>query len=323
MNRPTKRRRRWLKRISVLPTLMTLSNLLCGFIAIVLVLEAGKYLQAGTGTVDDSKFYPRLMSYACWFIFVGMVFDLLDGHMARLTKSVSGFGKEIDSLADCVTFGVAPAVIVWQLGSANLQLVGDPGKLVAPSVRILWAILAVYVACSAMRLARYNVETNRAPPNTFFGLPSPAAAGAVASLVLLRLHLEYYAPDEFLWIGSGAAVLSLLGRGLGHAIPLLTLVIGVLMITRIYYIHAGKKLLRGKRSFTHVVVLLLAAAMLFTYPEGALALLFCGYVLWGLAGEVRLRLKAPEEIRRRKALVRGASPPPADGGASDVREKTP
>ena len=206
------RRRRWLKRISVLPTLMTLSNLLCGFIAIVLVLEAGKHLQTGTGTVDDK--FPQLMSYACWAIFVGMIFDLLDGHMARLTKSVSGFGKEIDSLADCVTFGVAPAVIVWQLGSTNLQLVGEAGKLVALSGRILWAILAVYVACSAMRLARYNVETNRAPPNTFFGLPSPAAAGAVAGLVMLHFHLAYYAQAEFQpWIGSGlTALLSLFGE---------------------------------------------------------------------------------------------------------------
>ena len=92
-----------------------------------------------------------------------------NGRVARMTNSTSEFGKEMDSLADVVSFGVAPAVIVWQL-AISLQLS-------VPHERIILVLLGVYVACAALRLARYNVETDVAPPNLFFGLPSPAAAG--------------------------------------------------------------------------------------------------------------------------------------------------
>lgn len=281
MKRRGRLRQRVLKRIHVLPTLMTLGNLLCGFAAISLAIYAAADREiAGKGG-------DELLLWACIAIFVGMIFDMLDGRIARMTRTTSSFGVEIDSLADVVAFGVAPAAIV---GVLALQLSPQP-------IKIWWPMLAVYVACASLRLARYNVETNYAPPQLFFGLPSPAAAGTVLSLVVLQFDLRL----------SGSPFWQHAGSLLAKSLPFLTLLIGALMMTRIYYVHVSKWILRGRRSFTHMLALLLGLTLLVMHPTIFLAAAFCGYTILGLAGEARLRLRRPEEIRQRRELVRSAT----------------
>jgi CDP-diacylglycerol--serine O-phosphatidyltransferase len=293
-----RRRRRWLKRISVLPTLMTLANLLCGFTAIVLSIEAGEYARAGDVGVHTDRFV-MLMQYASLLILGGMVFDMLDGHVARITKSTSLFGQEMDSLADLVTFGLAPVVIVWQLdttiwiGKQNVPEGVVP--LLGFHARFLWGFLAVYVSCAALRLARYNVETTRAPENTFYGLPSPAAAGAVVSLVLLQFNLQARQSE---WVVQT-------GQFLAAALPFATLGLGLLMITRTYYVHAGKKLLSAKGPMLRIGLVMVVLLVMLYSPEFSLALVFWVYVFSGLVSELRMRLLAPDEIQQRRQRLRG------------------
>src|ERR1043165_4377182 len=129
------------KKIAILPALLTLGNGICGFVAIIFASK----ISDQSGHHDDMNFV-----WAGWFILFGMVFDLLDGYVARLTKTASDFGGELDSLWDIVTFGATPAFLLLKLG---------PGW--APSMfmhQVLGGIAALYFACTALRLARFNVE---------------------------------------------------------------------------------------------------------------------------------------------------------------------
>lgn len=144
--------------IYVLPNLMTTGNLACGFFAV---------LQAIKGN----------FAWSAYAIVVAAVFDQLDGRLARLTRSTSKFGAEYDSLCDLVSFGMAPAMMLylWAL---------------QPFGRLGWVVSFLFVACGALRLARFNVQANVVEKNYFQGLPIPMAAGIVASSVLAFQDLE-------------------------------------------------------------------------------------------------------------------------------------
>ena len=144
--------------IYILPNLMTTGNLFSGFFAVIQSIK-GNYL------------------FAAYAIVVAAVFDLLDGRLARLTRSTSKFGAEYDSLCDLVSFGVAPGVMLflWAL---------------QPFGRLGWIAGFLFVACGALRLARFNVQANVVEKNYFQGLPIPMAAGIVASSVLAFQDLE-------------------------------------------------------------------------------------------------------------------------------------
>ncbi|MBI5779097.1 MAG: CDP-diacylglycerol--serine O-phosphatidyltransferase [Planctomycetes bacterium] len=154
---------RKLKVVPILPSLLTIGNLLSGF---------------------ASLYYLMKMDYAtaAWMIFVAMAFDMLDGKMARFTNSSSQFGVHLDSLADVISFGLVPAFIALKLvvNSANFP------------VRLIWALAAFYLVCATLRLARFNTETTTKEEDHqfFFGLPTPGAAAVVASLVILYQHLQ-------------------------------------------------------------------------------------------------------------------------------------
>lgn len=156
------RRRDMRKSIYVLPNLLTTVGLFCGFLAMVLAM--------------DQAF--RLASIA---VLVAMIFDFLDGKVARATNTTSRFGVEYDSLSDLVAFGVAPATMVYLWG---LQSFG----------RLGWIAAFLYVACGALRLARFNVQTEKVGSKHFVGLPIPAAAAMVVSTVLLLDDLGYPGP---------------------------------------------------------------------------------------------------------------------------------
>src|SRR5437660_12460380 len=163
-------------RIYLLPNLMTAGNLFCGFTATLKILE-GALLQSSSADAAGDLFHT-----AIWFILAACFFDLLDGRLARLGGHESMFGREFDSLADVVSFGVAPALMVYRIVLQEFP-------------RACWIIAFIYLACGALRLARFNTAAaNHEPADTdnkknFTGFPIPAAAGLIASLTLFLLQL--------------------------------------------------------------------------------------------------------------------------------------
>lgn len=160
-------------KIYLLPNLMTAGNLFCGFAATLKILE-GALLQAVNAEAAAGKFYT-----AIWCILASCIFDLLDGRLARLGGHESSFGREFDSLADIVSFGVAPALMVHRVvfHDPEFQMIG-------------WMVASLYLICGALRLARFNclAACNSAQANKEFrGFPIPAAAGLVASLTMFLL----------------------------------------------------------------------------------------------------------------------------------------
>src|SRR5436305_340014 len=133
------------KKIAVLPTLLTLGNGICGFVAITFASK----ITAVSSPADDTNF-----AWAGWFILFAMLCDMLDGYVARLTKTASDFGGELDSLCDVVSFGVAPAFLLLKLG---------PGASHPFLHQVVAGIAALYFACTALRLARFNVENDPDP----------------------------------------------------------------------------------------------------------------------------------------------------------------
>ena len=257
-HRMLRRRRPRLVAVQVLPTLITLGNVLAGFLAISYVVDAW-------GRPVDSLARETLWERAAWVIFLGMLCDALDGRVARMTGAASAFGAELDSLADMITFGVAPALLAKSVAQ-------DTITGLHPKLATLLAM--IYVLGAALRLARYNVESARVTvpghvTKVFRGLPSPGGAGVVASLVLLR-H-EY-------GVVHGQAFLA---DGLVYVIAAGLPVLGMLMISRVAFPHVMNRWLGGARSPLAIVLLLLAVVGIFEQPHAALAAIFVGYALSG------------------------------------------
>ena len=171
-----------LKYIAILPSFITLMNAMCGFLAIV-------YASRGTSSQGlETLIFQRpgftLFALSGYMIFIAMVADVLDGRVARLSKTTSSFGGQLDSLSDAISFGVAPAFLMLKLVNAHLQNLkyASPGLAVVIG-RSVFLIAILYVLCAVIRLARFNVENeeDESAHMSFSGLPSPAAAGAVAA----------------------------------------------------------------------------------------------------------------------------------------------
>lgn len=239
-----------LRTVSVLPTLVTMGNLLAGVLAL-------SYLQDAAAVEGDAQ--AALWNRAAWLIFIGMICDVLDGRVARLTKSTSAFGAQIDSLADVITFGVVPAMLAKSLLTATFPMI---------SARLLLAMGLVYVVGAALRLARYNVESTRIDPEgashvtlVFRGLPSPAAAGVVASLVLLRHEYTLLSLD---W-----------------AVLITTPLLGLLMTSRLPYPHLVNRFLDGRRPMTTMMLLVVTVFLAVTHFVETVAAAFAIYALSG------------------------------------------
>ncbi len=255
-------------RIYFLPNLMTAGNLCCGFIAVIkciqarLVTDAGEYAQLHPG-LSALELYTQ----AVWFILLAVVFDMLDGRLARWGGRTSLFGAEFDSLADVVSFGVAPALMVFFLILApreDYQWFRELG----------WFIAFVYLLCGAVRLARFNVITNpllhrpeSESSKDFVGLPIPAAAGTVASLVLLLVNLAKN--DREL-------------RQLTIALPLLLVLVAFLMVSTIRYPSFKQVNWETRTRFRSFVLLVIVAGLVVKLREVAFFFLFLGYIAWGL-----------------------------------------
>ena len=239
------------KKVAIIPTLLTLGNAVCGLVSI---MFASKIQKLDPST--DVNFV-----YSAWFLFAAMIFDALDGFAARLSRTASDFGGQLDSLCDAISFGAAPAFLLIKLGQ-DVQL---------PLYRQALGVIAViFMCCTILRLARFNLEN--APEATshkrFRGLPSPAAAGCIASLAMLRglpdfPHLNN--EQVLAWI----RVWALIG----------TLAVSLMMVSRFSYPHLVNQLLRGRRHFSHLIQIILVVGLLYITYEVALFVLFWGYAL--------------------------------------------
>ena len=240
------------KAFAVLPTLLTLGNAVCGFGAI-------------TFAAGWARFEPATAFFAAAsLIFLAMLFDGLDGAAARWAGQTSKFGAELDSLCDAISFGAAPAFLMLAL--AQSQQVGIPP-------RPLFVAGALYVVCAVLRLARFNVqvptEEEEQKPKGFTGLPSPAAASVVASFPFMLYGPQLFTDAE---PSEAAARLDLWAARL---LPLVTLGVAALMVSRVRYAHLFKQLLRRGRNRRLLLAVVFALAVVVTVPRVAVPLLVC------------------------------------------------
>ena len=272
-----------------IPTFLTLGNSLCGFTAILLALQGYEKILV-KNSLDhfeimsnaDTKIMPYVFAACAWVIIGAMIFDALDGWCARKLNATSLHGIEMDSLADMVTFGVAPAVLVYIYAHVTVFLgfaeVKDLGFI--RQDRLFWLAGAMYMGCAALRLALYNaveMKNKFNPPegkekfDGFRGIPSPGAASAVCSIVIMGTT-EANLPD---WLMT-------------FFLPIYTGFLGLLMISPIPYPHVFKWLTSPKRRARKLIILLLilvvALAEVISYgsgPKMTAAALINLYVLSG------------------------------------------
>ncbi len=251
-------RKQRLKYVTVLPSLITILNGVCGFAAIIL---------AGRGA----------FAMAGYMILLAMIADMLDGRLARMNKSTSSFGGRLDSLCDIISFGVAPAFLMLEvLQEYKLAGFAQPNVTFASFLqRFVWLAAAAYISCAAIRLARFNVENeeDESAHMSFIGLPTPAAAGVIVSLIIF--HQEIIFPGFS--GGDTPAYLGFCQSVIIYALPFLVLGVAVLMVSRIRYPHIPNQYLNGKKPFSHLIWLLLGLGVVVWNIQVALALIFCGF----------------------------------------------
>ena len=246
--RRTDRPRRFRRGVYLLPSLFTVANLFCGYACVVYAMR------------ND-------FDTAALLIGVAMIVDTLDGFIARLTNTSSAFGVQLDSLADVVSFGLAPAILAFAWGLWPLHRLG-------------WAVGFLYVTAAAMRLARFNIQTNTVTDKRYFaGLPSPAAAAVIVSTVYLYpigLH-EWRA-----------------------ALPALALVLvpALLMVSTIRFRSVKAMEVGWRRSYLAIFLAAVTLALIAVYPRVALVVMSYTYVLAGLVfwaiGRIHRRHHVPE-----------------------------
>ena len=227
---PGEKTKRLAMHIYILPNLMTTGNLFCGYYAIFHSIN-GDYLRAA------------------YWICGASVFDFLDGRLARLTRATSKFGAEYDSLSDLVSFCVAPAILLylWAL---------------QPFGRLGWLGSFLYVTCGALRLARFNVQANVVEKNYFQGLPTPMAAGIVASSAMAFQDLEFEAKGNL-------------------GLLLMTYLLGFVMVSTFKYRSFKDLDLKERLPFRYLVLGVALIVVVLYRPEVNLFILFLGYAILG------------------------------------------
>jgi CDP-diacylglycerol--serine O-phosphatidyltransferase len=211
--------RRFRRGIYLLPTIFTIGNLFCGFYSLVLAFRGD-------------------LERAALMIVVAGILDGLDGRIARLTGTTTEFGNQFDSLADVVSFGVAPALLAYRWA-------------LLPLGRIGWLVTFLFLVCTAMRLARFNIQASVGDKRFFAGLPSPSAAGALACVVF-----AFPLPAELGWVPVSAAIM--------------VATLGLLMVSRFRYRSFKEFDLRSRRSYLYVLPLAVIVVAIAIHPKGAL-----------------------------------------------------
>ncbi len=240
-------RKQRLKTITILPSLVTIINGIFGFAAIV-VTSKGQFSLAG------------------YFILSAMIADMLDGRLARMSQNTTSFGGQLDSLCDVISFGVAPVFLMLNVLESELtkQINYSDENFIQ---RFIWITAAIYLSCAAIRLARFNVENEEdtSAHMNFVGLPTPAAAGVIVSLIIFQQ--------------KHANILSVLSLTIIIALPFIALGMAMLMVSRIRYPHVLNQYLRGKKTFSHLIKVILLLVFVIFYIQEALVLIFCGFAL--------------------------------------------
>ena len=263
-------------RIYFLPNLMTAGNLFCGFMAVVSCIHARLAETAATSEYLGST-PAEHYRYAVWYILGAAAFDVLDGRLARMGGRESLFGAEFDSLADVVSFGFAPALLMF-------FFILSPSQGFPFFRNIGWFLGFVYLLCAAVRLARFNVITNpllhrggKDLSKDFVGLPVPAAAATVAALVLFLLKL--IEADRSLKAGA-------------LALPFLMLLIAILMVSTVRY-PSGKKVdLQTKTQLQNFVLFLGLIGVVVFFKEVAVLCVCLSYIFFGLVRQWRRSRRA-------------------------------
>ncbi len=238
------------KGVYILPNLITMGNIFCGFYAITAVLK-GVY------------------EYAAIAILIAGILDGLDGWVARMTNSSSRFGVEFDSLADIVSFGLAPALLIYSWA-------------LIPLGRIGWSAVFLFVICGTLRLARYNVQCSSSESKNFTGLPIPGAAGMIASLIILYSHFQLNLPKPLFVI-------------------LLTYMLAFLMVSTIKYRSIKEVHLKKRRPFSVLVTVSLLLFVLAAEPQLMLFILFSIYIISGIVENIFCHLlnRLPHRIKQK------------------------
>lgn len=257
-------RNRWLKWV---PNALTLGNSLCGFAAILYTLQV----------YEKDCPIEKVFLISAFLILGAMIFDAFDGYAARLLNAASVHGIQMDSLADMVTFGVAPATVVAVM--AHTLSVLQPRQFI-----LVWCLCAVYLGCAALRLAKYNVHAmlEKKSSEKFSGLPSPGAAGAVCSVII------FYAVD-----GDRYALQNLI-----KFLPYYAAVLGLLMVSPIQYQHFGKWIFSIPRHKKRIIIVLAVIAAACFEPALVILILVNGYVIWAPIVAVAVKmglLKSPSD----------------------------
>jgi len=285
-------RRAYIRSVYSLPSLATLGNAICGFLAVWLAMLDPK---AGSHDPWTQTFLPYHFVVAAYFIFIAMLFDAIDGRLARMARHTTDFGGQLDSLADVVSFGVAPAVVALKVFHDSM---GDLLPNLEPVVtRTVWCIGALYMSCAMIRLARFNVSNEHGEQHhfSFLGLPSPGAAAVVASFILMQQDLAD--PGEHLLIKHGP--MYNVAAAMVWVLPVLVLCVGLLMVSTIRYPHLVNRYLRGRKSIarlvmTLVLLLLLVIVHRYTLGIGTLVYAFSGPVSVAM---IRVRKKGLGAVR--------------------------
>lgn len=253
-------------KIYLLPNLMTAGNLFCGFGAMLQIVEAGQVVRDGGTAIAN-------VHQAILFILGACVFDLLDGRLARLGGHESSFGREFDSLADLISFGIAPAMLVYEIVLSDFHRTG-------------WLIAFFYLLCGALRLARFNctsADPEHSGTDNFEGFPIPAAAGMIASLTLFLL-----------WMDEGS-------REIGnwkYALPVLMLFLSFLMFSRVSYPSFKGVNWRTQRSiprFLLIIVLLVFCVLQYQWMPAVVFFLYLSYGFVRPFLSLRLRSEIEDE----------------------------
>lgn len=244
-NNPSpKSRLKKMKKIYILPNLFTTGNMFCGFYAIVSAIH-GSFLTAA------------------WAVLAGILFDSMDGRVARLTRATSAFGVQYDSLSDLLSFGCAPALLIYLWG---LETYGRMG----------WLSAFVYVVCAALRLARFNVLVDQVPKSYFQGMPSPLAASSIATIILFSNDRSFDWTVQA-W-GSGWVGQIMAGSALPRSFYLLfvPVVLGFFMISTVRFPSFKEFKMNKENSFAVLAFVVLLLVLIAIRPE--VTLFFMGIV---------------------------------------------
>lgn len=245
--------------------------MLCGFAAILMALDAYYGSHAGDTTQTFTK--------ASILVFLAMIFDGLDGRVARITNSSSAFGEQYDSLSDLISFGIAPALIIylWALKESHFNMIGG----------ISWFVAYIYLACAALRLARFNVQIGKVDKRFFVGMPSPTAAAIVVG---------------FVWFGES---IDLASPWKDYIALFLTLYSGLMMVTNIKFFSFKDIRFQNPVPFFVWVLLVMAVGLLAVcvvrFPGQAI---FIVLFLYGLSGPIYALIRC-----RKKRQLKGLEKP--------------